>query len=638
MPKKYALIIGINTYLYMEDQYQLRGCVNDAKLMKNVLINKFNFDPANITSLHNESATRDAIIGEMDRLAQRIQKDDILVFHYSGHGHQCKVKEDFSAEGSGKDNCILPTDDSEPDGENVIWREIRDKEFNAWLQRIAEKTRYTTLIFDACHSGTMTRDVADTARSRSIPTEVRDLDKRSPASPSIAALTHSSSSSRSEKIGAGGWLTLSENYTVISGCRDTQTSKEWEFTIDGEGVRHGVMTYFLTRALLHAKPGNTYRDAFEQVCSGVVAEVADQNPQIEGAIDRELFGVADIEPFAHIRITKVQGNSVTLDGGIAHGIHVGAKWDIYPSQSKTANPQERLGSLKIEEVGGLSSQGQLLESSGKVVPGARCIEVEPVAAAQLLSVDLSQVAISDKAELQSLIEQSSVLKLVQHSGQVLAKIVDKRSGLPQGLITKQQAGFPAWVFLEQQDQLCMPLHGVTEPNVTQVLFNNLEKIAKFKRVMQLNNVKSDLDVAFNVYKQLSDGSLVLANGGTTQFEPSESMVLEIKNNDTTKTLFFTILWISANKEIAHFYPPRKTCELINPQTAVHIGKGRNLLSVALSSDFPSDMGIETCKIIFSTKEADFSWLHQQGVRTGDDLQDEDWFAINRSFILKRPMI
>lgn len=637
MPKKHALLIGINKYLYMEDEYQLRGCVNDAKLIKNVLVNKFNFDPENIKSLHNENATRDAIVGHMDRLVETIEKDDILVFHYSGHGHQCRVKGDFTEEGSGKDNCILPTDDSEPDGENVIWREIRDKHFNEWLQRIAEKTKFTTLIFDACHSGTMTRSIGNSARCRSIPTDVRDINKRSSLSPGFEPSNRSASSASTDIRGAGGWLTLSENYTVISGCLDTQTSKEWAFTVDGESVRHGVMTYFLTRALLNAKPGNTYRDVFEQTCSGVMAEVSEQNPQIEGAIDRELFGIHDIEPFAHIRVSRVNDNTVILDGGAAHGLLVGAKWDVYPPESKTPKAENRLGILKITKVSGLSSEAQILEKQRDILEGARCIEVEPVDSPLSMSVDLSELSENTQTDIQPMIEISSVLRVDNHHGQIVARIIDENSSLaiPLSDSQKRQTTFPAWAFFEQQDQLCMPLHSTSEPNVTHTLVSNLEKIAKYKNVLKLTNDDANLDVEFNIYKRQSDDSLVTASGGISEFEPTESMVLEIKNNEPNQTLFFCILWISANKEIAHFYPPRKSCELIGPQNTVYIGRGRNQLTVVLAKDFPGDIGTETCKVFFSTKEADFSWLHQQGVRASEELEKQEWKAINRSFILKR---
>ena len=140
MSKKHALIIGINAYPhYLGDKYQLKGCVNDALLIKSLLITKFNFNENDIVSLHDKAATRDAIIKHMDALADKIERDDIVVFHFSGHGHTCKVRTAFSDEGSGKINSIVPHDDCEPAPidpvlapEGEIWREIREHTINQW--------------------------------------------------------------------------------------------------------------------------------------------------------------------------------------------------------------------------------------------------------------------------------------------------------------------------------------------------------------------------------------------------------------------------------------------------------------------------------------------------------------------------
>ncbi|MEH6519335.1 MAG: caspase family protein [Halioglobus sp.] len=652
MANKYALIVGINKYPYMEEKYQLGGCVNDAKLIKSILVNKFNFDAANIVELHDEQATRDSILAEMNRLADVIAKDDIVVFHYSGHGHQCKVKSEYTDEGSGKDNCILPCDDSEPSPEGEIWREIRDYQINDWLQRLASKTRYTTLIFDACHSGTMTRGPASTATARSIPTAGRPQSRSAPLS--RAATDEVKRAPGKARPGAGGWLTLNDNYVVISGCRDTQTSKEMYFTRDGESVKHGVLTYNLTHALLRAKPGTTYRDVFEPTCSGVVSGVSGQNPQIEGAIDRELFGVKDIEPLAYIPISDINGDKITLDGGAAHGLRCGSIWGIYPPGTKQAESDQSVGVLKIDHVGALSSTALVVESTGELVVGSRCVETEAVPSIDCLEVDLSGLANDAKAILQPGIEKSSLLALSTTAGteDIRASIVDSAP-----------LGGPSWEFYEDGDVTCMPLHRVDEPGVAKILLGNLEKIARFRNVLRLDNPNPALNVEFNLFKQQSDGELLLANGGNCEFDEKDPLVLEISNHETEKTIFFSILWISASKEIGHFYPHRKASEELSPGKTVHIGHGKNKLTAALGKEHFADVGSESCKVIFSTTESDFSWLNQESLRSsgdpdssvaafdaaytgaGSDAADaqadkdkpavEDWDAITRSFILTR---
>jgi hypothetical protein len=81
MSTKHAVLIGINRYPHYEEKMQLRGFVNDAKLMRSILMDRFNFDESNICNLHDEEATRENILGEMQRLERDVADNDIVVFH-----------------------------------------------------------------------------------------------------------------------------------------------------------------------------------------------------------------------------------------------------------------------------------------------------------------------------------------------------------------------------------------------------------------------------------------------------------------------------------------------------------------------------------------------------------------------------
>lgn len=170
MPAKHALLIGIDEYSNFEERYQLRGCVNDAKLMKSVLVDHFIFSASDITELHNAAASQQGILGAMEDLLDRVGQDDIVVFHFSGHGSQRTSA--YADEGTGMDSTITPADSGYVDpfpNLNII-----DKVINDWLARLALKTRYISLTFDCCHSGTITRDALG-ARARSVPADRRSL-------------------------------------------------------------------------------------------------------------------------------------------------------------------------------------------------------------------------------------------------------------------------------------------------------------------------------------------------------------------------------------------------------------------------------------------------------------------------------
>ena len=74
--------------------------------------------------------------------------------HYSGHGSQMRDRE--GDEPDGFDETIVAADSGRSP---APIRDITDDELNLWLRKITERTPNVTLIFDFCHSGTVTRDL-----------------------------------------------------------------------------------------------------------------------------------------------------------------------------------------------------------------------------------------------------------------------------------------------------------------------------------------------------------------------------------------------------------------------------------------------------------------------------------------------
>ena len=170
MPTKHALIVGVDKYCNIDKKYELSGCVNDAKLIRGILQNYFAFEDSHITELHDEEATRDGILGAMNKLVDRIDTDDIVVFHFSGHGSR-RTSPD-PGEGSGKDSTIMTYDSGRDTKPNL---DIVNLELNDWIKRLAAKSKNISMTFDCCHSGTVTRD-AFAATVRAAPDDTRSVE------------------------------------------------------------------------------------------------------------------------------------------------------------------------------------------------------------------------------------------------------------------------------------------------------------------------------------------------------------------------------------------------------------------------------------------------------------------------------
>jgi hypothetical protein len=89
-PRKLALLIGINKYPKIT---ALSGCLTDVELQRELLINRFGFQGADILTLTEEQASREFIEAAfLDHLGKQAKPGDVVVFHFSGYGSRVKLE------------------------------------------------------------------------------------------------------------------------------------------------------------------------------------------------------------------------------------------------------------------------------------------------------------------------------------------------------------------------------------------------------------------------------------------------------------------------------------------------------------------------------------------------------------------
>src|SRR5205814_7879372 len=155
-----------------------------------------------------------------------------------------------------------------------------------------------------------------------------------------------------------------------------------------------------------------YRDVFEAAAAGVTGIYPSQHPQLEGAIDREIFGILDRKPMRFIQVTGRDGDAVTLGSGAAQGVAVGSRWGVYPAGSLEPTPDDRLGSLVVSAVQAVTATATVDTTEGvpdKVTAPARAVREGQDLATSRLRVELPP---GDLAELAATIEESTLLELV----------------------------------------------------------------------------------------------------------------------------------------------------------------------------------------------------------------------------------
>jgi N-acetyl-anhydromuramyl-L-alanine amidase AmpD len=159
-PNLHALLVGINAY---EDRTvlnnkvifpRLRGCVSDAQKVKQYLENETAFGTKSITLLTDQQATKAAVVKAFLELG-KAQKDDVVVFYYSGHGTQEKADTNvWTAESDGKHECLVCYYDEQHKEDYLL----ADKELRYLISQVSDKKAHVVVISDCCHSGDNTRN------------------------------------------------------------------------------------------------------------------------------------------------------------------------------------------------------------------------------------------------------------------------------------------------------------------------------------------------------------------------------------------------------------------------------------------------------------------------------------------------
>ncbi len=147
----YTVSLGINDYLPGKDEngkevdLDLLGCVNDAKAMRSVFINKFGVPESNTRIYLDKEVTAERFLDSIKWLTSSTKPGDQIVFTYSGHGAQVED----SSEPDNYEEVLVLADDMLVPGD--LFEEIANM--------FTLNGVNCTFIFDSCFSGGMSRSV-----------------------------------------------------------------------------------------------------------------------------------------------------------------------------------------------------------------------------------------------------------------------------------------------------------------------------------------------------------------------------------------------------------------------------------------------------------------------------------------------
>ncbi|WP_028066396.1 caspase family protein [Solirubrobacter soli] len=254
MPEKTAVCIGLNHYAPESDVPPLRGCVDDALLIGELLV-RAGFS---VQQLHDSAATYSAILETIGEHVERLRAGDELVVWNASHGFQVPDL-DGDEDADVLDEAICTYD-------NDVGRPLSDDRLAAVLARARSGTR-VFVGSDSCHSGTLAREAPPL---HAIP---RLWDPPQATRGAVAPRGHVAR--------FGGVAGSPAEHLLLAGCEAGQVSWDAKFT---EGY-HGAMTYHFARAVLAAWDAGqaiTYAAAHQMATAGIHATGLVQNPQLEG--------------------------------------------------------------------------------------------------------------------------------------------------------------------------------------------------------------------------------------------------------------------------------------------------------------------------------------------------------------------
>ncbi|MEI6333902.1 MAG: caspase family protein [Methylococcaceae bacterium] len=275
MTKK-ALLVGINDYAPVgSGGPDLRGCVNDVRDMANTLsvLGIVPASPSSMVILTDARATRAAIINGFKWLIKGAKKGDVLIFYYSGHGSQ--VADVSGDELDRKDETICPHDFAKAGM-------IKDDDLRGLLTGLPAGVNLD-VIFDSCHSGTGTRQLAALAavpKEQSVtyryiepPLDWGFFLDTNPSLPMNGILMPGGAGGARNAVVVPGL-----NHVLWAGCRDNQFSGEGQI----DGVVRGFFTYQFCKVLRGAGLSITRRRLDAQVTLNL--KNSGQTPQLEGTL------------------------------------------------------------------------------------------------------------------------------------------------------------------------------------------------------------------------------------------------------------------------------------------------------------------------------------------------------------------
>ena len=581
---KWALLIGVGDYIE-GDRLDLKGPPNDVQMMEELLLTKFGYQAEQIRKLVDAEATKAQIIGTIrDWLLVKEKPGDTVLIYYTGHGSQ--VPDLDGDETDGRDEVLCPADVRV----GYPGNEITDDELNELFSQI--EATDVTVIFDACHAGTGTRDF----EFNSTPLEFRSMDLQYPE-PEGGQRAFNFDGAEADGIelpAATGTRAAGEssgNFTMIASCAPEETSASAMFYQGMSRIWSGVLTYNLVKALKDADGETTYEELMASVLRDVKKVNRRQTPQVEGNGARTIFSNTSqgMSTRNYIRVTRVAGSQVQLRNSSFAYDTPGSIYRILSPE--TGKP---VGRVKVTRAIGNTIDGEIIEGEGKIAAPSLGVEEFHAASDEKLHVRLRDFGDTQiDLAMRSRLEKMDFVWMARTDTHYADVVVDGRIS---GSVMSLLSGYEVTAWLEEGG---VRSREVTSKNVDQIigaLRPLMENAFAIKKLSRLDNGSPPFKVS------------VWATG-TPDPGKKQTKFQEMKVGDpvyfhfrSDKDAYLTLLNVGAEGGITILFPNEymsfnrvvagKTYTIPSPEMGFQLnlgGPAGQELVKAFATEFPVDL-------------------------------------------------
>ena len=357
--ENYALIAAASEYPNLDEKYWLVGPKNDADLVRDYLLTSapVPFRPENITTLASgeglQLATRQAVLDGMAAIAAKVVPGDFVYLQFSGHGSQQPALDD-ATEPDGKDEIFLTADTMMAErGNPFLPNVLTDDDIGAALGAIRAAGANVWLVFDTCHSGTITRGAP--GEDDVVMREIKPSELGIPDEAFAMAAVDTGTATRALPLGAEIFAEEGDgdmgSLVAFFAAQSTEQTPEKGFEIeqpDGSIAKtvYGVFTHTLFSSLAR-NPNQTYRQLAQSVLADYSAiNMLKPTPLFEGPLDSFIFGGEGSDTVAQWPTVTNAVGAVTISAGQLHGLSRGTKLLVLPSPA--AADSEAIGLLEVQ--------------------------------------------------------------------------------------------------------------------------------------------------------------------------------------------------------------------------------------------------------------------------------------------------